>query len=438
MSEPAQSERSLSERPKREPALVPAARAVNSPERVRKRAIGNLLRRGALLILGLGAVSAIVVAWLPKPIPVELSTVDEGPLLVTVDEDGRTRVKDRYVVSAPLMANLARIELTPGDVVEPGTVLARLVPLDPPLLDERTRAQAEAQVAAASASRKQGYAAVDRVRTAYEFAQREAARQRGLIGSGAAAASVVERAELEERSLREELASAEFGARVADNNLRVAEAALGRLGQLAKGKQNDEQMELTAPVKAHVLRVFQQSEGVVQPSTPLLELGDLAALEIVVDVLTSDAVHIREGARTVIDRWGGDQPLHGHVRRLEPSATTSVSSLGVQEQRVNVVIDLDDPRATWASLGDGYRVEAKIAIWEAPKVLSVPASAAFRRGQDWAVFKVDAGIARVVKLEIGQRNSDRIEVKSGLQAGDLVVAHPSERLSDGIMVEKRE
>jgi HlyD family secretion protein len=433
--EPAQSERPLSERPKREPALVPAARSAVAPERVKKRAFANLLRRTALLLVALGLLASIVMAWLPKPVPVELATVDEGPLLVTVDEDGRTRVKDRYVVSAPLMANLARIELTPGDSVEPGTVLARLVPLDPPLLDERTRAQAEARVAAANAGRRQASSAVERVRSAYAYAQREAERQRGLSGSGAAAANVVERAELEERSAREELASAEFGARVAENDLRMAEAALGRLGK--PQAKDDEQLELTSPVKGRVLRVIQQSEGVVQPGTPLIEVGDPAALEIVVDVLTSDAVHVREGARTTIERWGGEQALRAHVRVVEPSAFPKVSSLGVEEQRVNVVIDLDEPREVWAALGDGYRVEAKIATWEAPKVLSVAATAAFRRGEDWAVFRVADGVARVVKFEVGQRNADRVEVVRGLAKGDVVVAHPSERLSDGIGVEKR-
>jgi HlyD family secretion protein len=436
VSEPAPTETPPLDPQRRERPLQPAARKLSPPPaRERSRALANVIRRGALLLVAFGALAAIVMAWLPKPIPVELTEVQRGKLLVTVDEDGRTRVKDRYIVSAPLMANLARIELTPGDAIEPGAVLARLVPLDPPLLDERTKAQAEARVAAASAGRKQGYASIERVRTAHAFALRETERQRSLIGSGAAATSVLERAELEERTLREELASAEFGARVADNDLRMAEAALGRLG--SPQKRDADQFELIAPVKGRVLRVIQQSEGVVQPGTPLLELGDSAALEIVVDVLTSDAVHVRAGARVQIERWGGDQALRGHVRVVEPSAFTRISSLGVEEQRVNVVIDLDEPHAVWSSLGDGYRVEARIAVWEGTDVLSVPASAAFRRGESWAVFKVSGGVARVTKIDVGRRNAERVEVKSGLNAGDQVVAHPSERLSDGTSVEPR-
>ncbi len=435
MSEPAPNEPSPLE-PRRERSLAPAAaRKVGPPKAPeRSRAFANLLRRGVLLLVALGALGAIVMAWMPKPIPVELTEAKRGPLLVTVDEDGRTRVKDRYVVSAPLMAHLARIDLNAGDMVEPGRVLARFVPIAPPLLDERTRVQAEARVAASSAARKQGEATVQRVRNAHAFALREVERQRGLIGSGATAASVLERAELEERSLREELASAEYGVRVADNDLRMAEAALGRLGGNRKA---DEQLDLTAPMKGRVLRVLQQSEGVVQPGTPLLELGDPAALDIVVDVLTSDAVHVKAGAPVQIERWGGEKPLRGHVRVVEPGAFTRISSLGVEEQRVNVVIDLDEPREVWAALGDGFRVEAKIVIWEGADVLSVPASAVFRRGESWALFKVEGGVAKETKVHVGHRNAERVEIRSGLNAGDKVVAHPSERLSDGLAVEAR-
>jgi HlyD family secretion protein len=364
-----------------------------------------------------------------------MTRAQSGPLLVTVDEDGRTRVKDRYTVSAPLLANLARIELTPGDVVQPGAVLARLVPLQPPLLDARTRAQAQANVAASTAARSQAQAAVKRLQTALEFAERAAQRQRQLIDSGATATSALERADLEERSLREELASAQFGERVAEHNLQQAQAAFGRLH--GAQDQQSEQLELTSPVAGRVLRVFQQSEGAVQPATPLLEVGDPGALEIVVDVLTSDAVHIRPGAKAWIERWGGEQALRAHVRVVEPSAFSRISALGVEEQRVNVVLDLDEPRAAWASLGDGYQVEARIAVWEAVDVLTVPASAVFRRGQDWALFEVQDGIARITPIAIGKRNPERVEVQRGLRAGDWVVSYPGERVADGLRVTAR-
>jgi HlyD family secretion protein len=277
-------------------------------------------------------------------------------------------------------------------------------------------------------------ASVRRAKTALEFAQRDAARQRELTKSGAASAIAVERAELEERTLHEALGSAEFGTRVAEHELAMAQAALGRLGKARPGE--DEQMELTSPVKGRVLRVIHESEGAVQPGTPLLELGDPAALEIVSDVLTSDAVHVAQGANATIERWGG-APLRGHVRLVEPSAFTAVSALGVEEQRVNVVIDLAAPQADWAALGDGYRVEVRIAVWEGQDVMSVPAGALFRSGREWAVYRVADGRAQLTTIEIGRRNADRVEVVKGLAAGDAVVVYPSDRIEHGVQVEAR-
>ncbi|HMI93102.1 MAG TPA: efflux RND transporter periplasmic adaptor subunit, partial [Polyangiales bacterium] len=209
-----------------------------------------------------------------------------------------------------------------------------------------------------------------------------------------------------------------------DHDLQMAQAALGRLGG---SHVEDDQLDLTASVRGRVLRVIQQSEGVVQPGTPLLE--------IVVAVLTSDAVHIEQGARVQVERWGGQKPLAAHVRLVEPSADTRVSALGVEEQRVNVLVDLDAPQAQWSRLGDGYRVEARIAVWESKDTLSVPASAVFRRAGSWAVFKVKDGVARVVSIDVGERSPELVEIKNGLQAGDRVVGHPSERLADGMAVE---
>ena len=426
MSEPA---------PKNEEAAnVQRLRRVAAQQaRPNQRVWARRLRTGVFLLVALATVFAIVKAWMPTPIAVELMQAQRGPLLVSVDEEGRTSVKDRYLVSAPVMGSVARIELRPGDAVEPGAVVARLVPLAPPLLDARSRAEAEARVAAAEAARKQGYASVDRARTALQFAEREAQRQRGLSSSGATSANVLERAELEAHTLSQDVTSAEFAARVADHDLQMAQAQLGRLGKGNDG--SGDQLDLTSPVKGRVLRVIQQSEGVVQPSTPLLEIGDLDGLEIVVAVLTSDAVHIEPGAHVTIERWGGEQGLAAHVRRVEPSAFTQPSALGVSEQRVNVLIDLDAPQREWARLGDNYRIEARIAVWESKDTLTVPASAVFRRGDTWAVFKVVHGIARVVTIEVGQRNPERVQVLKGLQAGDQVVAHPSERLADGAQVQ---
>lgn len=380
-----------------------------------------------------GLVAMIVIAFLPKPIPVDLVAAEVESMRVTVDEDGRTRVSDRYVVGAPLTGNLGRIELNPGDAVEEGSVIARLVPLARPLMDAQTRAEAEARVAAASAQLRQARASVQRARAARDYAQTQAERQRGLHARGSVSADALDRAMLEVRSRREELTSAEFGVRVGAHQVEMARAALGRID----GDDAEESLEVTSPIDGAVLRVLQQSGGVVQPGTPLVELGDPAHLEIAVDVLTSDAVHIEPGDPVVIERWGGEQALDGHVRAIEPSAFTRTSALGVEEQRVNVVIDLDSPREDWERLGDGYRVETRIVIWQADDVLRVPANAVFRHGDGWAVYRVANGVAELVPVETGRRNGLFVQIEDGLSEGDQVVAHPSDRVRDGVEVTPR-
>jgi HlyD family secretion protein len=391
-----------------------------------KRALG-------VLVL-LGTLGAIVLAWLPDPVPVEIAQATRARLSVTVEEDGRTRVKDRYVVSAPLFAKLARIELEAGDTVAEGQPLARLVPLDPPMLDARSRAQAVARVSASAAARRQAQAEVQRARNALQYARQQAERQRALGRSGASSAQLAEQADLEERTARDSLASAEFAARVANYELRMAELAVGRSQE--RGQEHEE-IEVASPVQGQVLRVIQESAAVVQPAAPLLEIGDLAALEVVADVLTNDAIHIRRGARAFIERWGAEQPLAAHVRRVEPSAFTRISTLGVEEQRVNVILDLDAPREAWSALGDGYRVEVRIEIWSGEGVLSVPTSAVFRDQNRWSVYAVEDGVARLVRLEVGRRSRDRVEVRRGLSPGAPVIVHPGDRVQDGTRVKRR-
>ncbi|HEU5170003.1 MAG TPA: efflux RND transporter periplasmic adaptor subunit [Gemmatimonadales bacterium] len=384
---------------------------------------------GAVVVLAIGA--GIARALRPNPVPVEVAEVARGPLRVTVDEDGMTRVKDRFVVSAPLAGMLTRIELHPGDSVERGTAVARLLPAVSPMLDPRSRSAAEARVAAAQAALRQAETAVRRARAAADFAGREAERQRKLFAAGATAAQTLEAAELAERMRDEERASAEFGLRVAESELRVARAALRRLdADVPAG----EQFVVPAPVDGRVLRVLQESETVVAAGAPLLEIGDAAALEIVVDVLTTDAVDIRPGALALIEGWGGGDTLRGHVHRVEPAAFTRVSSLGVEEQRVNVLIDLEDRRERWGGLGDGYRVEARIVVWEAADVLQVPAGAVFRQGDGWAVYAVEGGRARLRPVEIGRRTAAAAQVLKGVEAGEPVVVYPSDNVRDGVRV----
>ncbi len=411
------------------------------------RKLGKQVQRGASVLLGLGVVAMIVVGTLPKPLAVEVAAVTEGPLVVTVDEDGVTRVKDRYLVSAPLSGNVGRSSLDPGDEVAAGTVVARLVPLQAPMLDERSRLQAEARVDQARAAARQARAAMSRANATLEYSQGERTRQEALEGSGGTPGQAADRARYEERSAREALSSARFGLRVAEHEVELAEAALGRFGtsrrsgSSARDPKDEEVLEVSAPVAGRVLRVLQESEGVVQPGTPLLEVGDPAALEIVVDVLTTDAVRIDAGAPVEIVRWGGEEELAAHVVRVEPSAFTKVSALGVEEQRVNVIIELDAPRESWAPLGDGFRVEARIELWRTDAALTVPASALFRDGEGWAVFAVDGqdgeGTAEVRPVSLGRRNGFAAEVAEGLTEGDRVVVHPGDALEDGMEVSWR-
>lgn len=421
--------------PKAHPVTAPAGEpGVPIPAPVRampstRPVTARLVKRGLWTILAAALLTAIALGLRPRPVAVEAAPVTRGTLVVTVDEDGRTRVKDRYVVSAPLAGSIARIGLQAGDSVEQGQVLARVVPLAPPLLDPRSREEAQARVAAARAVASQSVTAVERARAAHGFARRDSERQRALLAEGATAPQVAEQAELAERMRREDLASAEFGRQVAASELRMAQAALARL---ADGSA--EQFVIRAPVRGRVLRVLQESETAVQPGTPLLEIGDPMGLEIVVDVLTTDAVRIRAGAPVRIERWGGDDTISGHVHRVEPSAFTRLSALGVEEQRVNVVIDLDGPRAAHASLGDGYRVEVAIVVWEQADRLLVPAGGIHRQGDGWAAYVVEAGRARLRAVRIGRRNGAAAEVLGGLREGERVVLYPTDKVEDGARV----
>jgi HlyD family secretion protein len=397
-----------------------------------RRNLVKWIKRGLLIAFLLAVAGMVVVAWMPKPLPVETAEVAAGELVVTVSEDGRTRVKDRYVVSAPLAGNLARLDLRAGDDVNEGDVIARIVPLTTPLMDSRTKEQAEAQVAASQAGTKQAQAQIERAKAALKLATQEAERIKPLVDKGIEPRATYEVAQLDKRSRAAELTSAQFAARVSQHQLEMAKSALGRMNG-AKGEDPGEQLDVTSPISGRVLKVIQQSEGVTMAGAPLIELGDPSALEIVVDVLTRDAVQIEHGASASIERWGGD-PLHANVRLIEPSAFTRLSSLGVEEQRVNAVLDLDQPYAEWTALGDGYRVEAKITIWSAEGVLKVPSSALFRHEEGWAVFAVRDEMAAMVPVEIGRRNGLEAEIASGLAAGDRVILHPSDAVVEGAIV----
>ena len=384
--------------------------------------------RVGLVVVVLGAV--LFWAFRPSPVPADFATVVRGPLQVTVDEEGQTRVRNRYVVSAPVPGRMSRIELEPGDpVVAKKTVLARFEPTDPSLLDVRTRAGLEARVKAAESAIGVARGERDRIKADLAFAQSDLARARELVKAGAIAQRELEAAELKLKTLERALDSAEFSVTAAQYQLQEARAGLlqTRAGRTAS-------IPLYSPIDGVVLRRLQESEAVVPTGQPLIEVGNLKNLEIVSDLLSSEAVKVETGQPVIIDQWGGDRPLHGRVRRVEPSGFTKISALGVEEQRVNVLVDIDQrPK----DLGDGFRVEIRIVVWSKDSVLKVPTSSLLRAGDEWTVYEVEQGVAfrRVVK--IGERNGLEAEVLQGVSEGDRLVIYPSDAIQDGSKVAPR-
>ncbi len=378
----------------------------------------------------LALLALIAFAMRPHPIRVDAAALTRGPLRVTIDEEGRAQVKRRYVVSAPLSGKLLRIELHVGDEVAEGDVLARLVPADAPLLDPRARAEQEARLHAAEAAVAQAGASVARARVGDAIARDDVTRKRTLARSNAISAHELELAESETLAREQDLASAEFGAKVADHQLAEARAALarGRSGRV-------DEFEIVAPASGRVLRVLRESEGVVTAGTALVEVGDPSALEVVADLLTVEAVRVRPKMAADIDHWGGAHALQARVRSVDPSGFTKVSALGVEEQRVRVILDLAGAPSEWHALGDNYRVEVHIVVWQADDVLRVPTAALFRRGDSWAAFTVADGRVRSQTLDVGEESPTAAEVRGGAHAGELVVLRPSESLREGMRVD---
>ena len=388
----------------------------------------------AVLVVGL-----LVFAFRPRPVDVDLAPVVRGPLRVTVDEDGKTRIKERYVVSSPLAGRLLRIDLEPGDAVTRGSsLLAVLEPRDPSLLDARELASAQARVRAQEAALDRARAEVERTRAAMEFAESDLARARQAAERKVISKEELERTILFDRQSQESFRAARFAEDMTRYELELAQAAL----LVAQGKDadntQDSHFEINSPITGRVLRVFQESATVVNAGAELLEVGDPTDLEVEVDVLSSDAVKIRPNARVVLEQWGGSEPLEGKVLLVEPSAFTKISALGVEEQRVNVIIELVTPAKDRGSLGDAFRVEARIVIWEGDQILKVPTSALFRTGQQWTVFVTNSNRVLLRPVEIGQRNDLEAQVLSGLSEGDRVVMHPSDKLQDGVRIEERQ
>lgn len=391
------------------------------------------------IILSLAILGMIVYAFLPEPVDVDLAVVTRGSLRVTVDEDGKTRIKERYVVSAPLAGRLLRIEMHAGDRVQAGkTVLATIEPGPATLLDERTRAEHVARVKAARVALERATPQLERARAELNLAESEKERAERLFKDGVISRQELDKALTLFRTRSEEFKSSRFAEEIARFELELAQSALLQPTSRGDGSSGEKtQFDIHAPIDGRILRVFQESAAVVSSGTPIMELGDPADLELEIDVLSSDAVKIKPGNKVWIEHWGGNQPLLGMVRLVEPSAFTKVSALGVEEQRVNVIADFVDPSESQDALGDGYRVEARIVIWESEDVLKVPVSALFRNGQDWAVFLVAEGRAVLKPVKIGQWGDLEAEVLDGLTPNDPVIVHPSDKIREGVAVVPR-
>jgi len=385
--------------------------------------------------LTLGALAAAAgIAWflMPRPIPVETVAVTKGRFVASVDEDGKTRIRQRYVVAAPLAGRLTRVTLKAGDKVAADDVVATILPPPAPLLDPRTRREAEERLGTAEAAQARSKATVERAQAQADQAKTDLDRTRTLAASGASTVQARERAELAQRIADRDLRAAEFQDHAAGHELAQAKALLVRYQDGTNAPV--EPWNVTAPVSGVVLRVVQESETAVQSGAPLLEIGDPRDLEIVTDVLSTDAVEIHPGADVVIDHWGGPGVLSGRVRRIEPAAFTKVSTLGVEEQRVNVLIDVLSPQEQWTGLGDGYQIDTRITVFTQDDIEIIPAGALFRRGDTWSVYVVEDARAQARTIDLVRRSGRFAAVRKGLAQGERVIVYPSDQISPGLRV----
>ena len=382
------------------------------------------------MVIVIGGIVAIAM-W-PEALEVDVVPVERRAMQVTIDEEGETRVRDRFVVSAPVAGRLQRVELEPGDEVAKGTVVARLVPTDAPLLDPRTRSEYGAAVEAARAAVAQAQAERDRAAATLEQSRNVLRRRDQLVEAGAVAREDLETARRDVSTAESALRAADAAVAQANHQLDLARARL----QTPSGS-GGRVIELRAPVDGVILKRTHESEAVVPAGESLLDIGDPRRIEVVSDLLSTDAVRVSPGMPVKIEQWGGGHAIDARVRRVEPSGFMKVSALGVEEQRVNVIIDFADPGAAVKSLGDGYRVEVRVVQWQADNVVTVPVGALFRRGAGWAVFAVDGHTARLREVELGHRNNEVGEILKGLQPGETVVLHPPDTLTDGARITPR-
>ena len=413
----------------------PDSKSEEAPWASRRDPSGRHLIRRSIPWIGLLLLLALI-GWglWPKPIVVETGVVARAPLTVRVSEEGKTRVRNRYVVASPVAGKMRRVPLKPGDAVEAGkTIITTIEPVVAPLLDPRARLQAEAVVSMHEASHKRTLESMEALRAALKLAEADRDRMRSVRKDGTISDSDRDRMESEASIKAAELRAMEFSLQVIDYELAQARAVLER----PEGDLSNNLIELKSPVSGRVLNVMQESETVVTPGSQILEIGDPADIEIEAEILSRDAVAIQPGDSVDVEQWGGEQALKGRVRRIEPAAFTKISALGVEEQRVYVLSDLVDPPEGAKALGDRYRVEVRVAVWHSDDVLTVPAGALFREGNEWKTFVYQDGIAVLSTIEAGHSDGRNTEVLAGLKPGDRVLLHPPDTVKDGVTVVER-
>lgn len=409
--------------------------ATTAPARNRQRRPGAW-RKFVPYAIGAALLVAIVAGLRPRPIEIETAIVATGPLTVTVLEEGKTRIRHRYVISPPVAGLLQRVPLRAGDKIEAGqTVLATMTAEPSSFLNPRARAEADARVKATEATKMQRETQVERARAALDLSQKELGRSKDLKKSGAIATREWDNAENQERMLGRELRTAEFALQVAEFERVQAVAAL--LQAQSSTPEQSEPLKIIAPVSGFVLNVYEENARIVTAGTPVMEVGDPADLEAEIELLSSDAVAVQNGAEVSIEQWGGDRPLRGKVIVIERGGFTKVSALGVEEQRVKVRVEFAEPLPPGVTFGDRYRVEARIVTWHSDSVLQIPTGALFRRGSDWMTFVLEAGKARLTKVEIGRNNGITAEVRSGVTQGQTVLLHAPDSVADGAAVRPR-
>ena len=395
------------------------------------------LRRWIIvIIITVGVISAIVYGFMPKPVSVDLVKVSRGSFKVTVEEEGKTSVRDRFILSAPVAGFKRRIKLDVGDRVQKGQTLVELEPLKSNLLDPRSRAAAQAAVSSAEASLR---VEEERARAATadkEYAEKNFGRVKKLHDGGYVAKDALEQAETGAKRTEANLLSAKAAVKVARFELERALTAL-RHSAAEDNRIQGKIVMIQSPVSGSILKIYRESEGVVQSGEPLIDIGDPEKLEVKVEVLSADAVKIRPGTPVLFERWGGNSILSGKVRVVEPAGFTKISSLGVEEQRVFVIIDITSSDKNEKALGDGYRLEASFIIWEGKDILQVPASALFRKQDGWAVFVVKNNRALHREVKVGQRTGLAAEILSGLSEGEVVISHPDNSIENGTRVRPR-